>query len=111
MQRIMVIGSPGAGKSTLSVAMAGKLSLPLYHLDKLYWKAGWIETPREMFVSGLLDILRKFVDAPGSREVIILRSTSDVTAFLNDLRATMDANGVQMLARRTFEKSKSINHK
>ena len=41
-QRIAVIGSPGAGKSTLAVAIAGATGLPLFHLDREYWRPGWI---------------------------------------------------------------------
>lgn len=40
MERILVIGSPGTGKSTLSVALSRKLSLPLVHLDQLFWRPG-----------------------------------------------------------------------
>ncbi|QRM27423.1 adenylate kinase [Microvirga sp. VF16] len=41
MQRILVIGSPGAGKSTLASRLAGRLDLPLIHLDKEYFGPGW----------------------------------------------------------------------
>lgn len=34
-QRIMVLGPSNAGKSTLSVALSNKLSLPVVHLDQL----------------------------------------------------------------------------
>lgn len=40
-QRILVVGSPGAGKSTFSKELAKITGLPLYHLDKLYWKENW----------------------------------------------------------------------
>lgn len=42
--RILVIGSPGAGKSTLSRALAATTGLPLVHLDQAYWRPGWVET-------------------------------------------------------------------
>jgi len=41
MQRILVIGSPGAGKSTLASRIAGHLGLPLIHLDREYFRPGW----------------------------------------------------------------------
>lgn len=46
MQRVLIIGSGGAGKSTLARALAARTGLPLIHLDALYWQPGWIETPR-----------------------------------------------------------------
>jgi adenylate kinase family enzyme len=41
MRRVLVIGSPGAGKSTLSRQLAAKLGLPVVHLDKVFWGPGW----------------------------------------------------------------------
>ena len=41
MQRILVIGSPGAGKSTLASRIAGRLGVPPIHLDREYFGPGW----------------------------------------------------------------------
>jgi adenylate kinase family enzyme len=41
MQRIMVVGSSGAGKTTLANSLAEKLRLPVIHLDTHYWLPGW----------------------------------------------------------------------
>ncbi len=41
-RRVVVTGLAGAGKSTLSVALAAKTGLPLVHLDLHYWKPGWV---------------------------------------------------------------------
>ena len=57
MQRILVIGSPGAGKSTLSHQLAKRASLPLFHLDKLHWLPGWIERDRDEARAELCDVL------------------------------------------------------
>jgi len=43
MRRVLIIGSPGAGKSTLSRELAQRTGLPLHHLDRLYWNPGWVE--------------------------------------------------------------------
>lgn len=46
MQRVLVIGISGAGKSTFSRALANMTGLPLIHLDKEFWRPGWVQTPR-----------------------------------------------------------------
>lgn len=33
--RILVIGSPGSGKSTLSLRLHEKYHVPLYHIDEI----------------------------------------------------------------------------
>lgn len=47
MNKIVVIGSGGAGKSTLSKQLGQLLDVPIFHLDALYWKPGWVLTPEE----------------------------------------------------------------
>jgi adenylate kinase family enzyme len=46
MRRVLVIGSPGAGKSTLSTELARRTGLPLVHLDQHAWLPGWVELER-----------------------------------------------------------------
>ncbi len=45
MERIAILGSAGAGKSWLARQLAEILDLPVVHLDRLYWKPGWVATP------------------------------------------------------------------
>lgn len=47
MKRILIIGSAGSGKSTLSQKLGSILHLPIIHLDKHYWKPNWVPTPNE----------------------------------------------------------------
>jgi adenylate kinase family enzyme len=47
MQKVLVIGSSGAGKSVFAARLAERTGLPLIHLDAVYWKPGWVKTPKE----------------------------------------------------------------
>ena len=47
MKRIIIIGSGGAGKSTLARQLGERLHLDVYHLDALMWRPGWVMAPRE----------------------------------------------------------------
>ena len=57
MRRVLVIGSAGAGKTTLAIRLGELLGLPVIHLDSLYWQPGWKETPKDSWrqiVAGLV---------------------------------------------------------
>jgi adenylate kinase family enzyme len=41
MRRVLVIGSPGAGKTRLSTQLAAKLAVPIHYLDHHHWLPGW----------------------------------------------------------------------
>lgn len=45
MQRILVTGNAGAGKTSLAHILANQLDLPYFGLDSIVWKSGWVKTP------------------------------------------------------------------
>ena len=59
MQRILVIGCGGAGKSVFSRALGEKLGLPVVHLDRLFWLPGWHEQTPAAFDAALETELAK----------------------------------------------------
>jgi adenylate kinase family enzyme len=49
MRRVVIVGCGGAGKSTLARALSERTGLPVFHLDRAFWKSGWVESSREAF--------------------------------------------------------------
>ncbi len=49
MERIIVIGCGGSGKTTLSHQLGDLLSIPVHHLDRLFWDPGWVKVERNAF--------------------------------------------------------------
>ena len=46
MKKLIIIGSPGAGKSTLATKLGSILGIPVVHLDSFFWKPGWLRTTK-----------------------------------------------------------------
>ena len=56
-RRILVVGSGGAGKSTLARELARQTGLPLVHLDRYFWQPGWVGTPTAQWRSVVADLV------------------------------------------------------
>lgn len=57
MQRVMIVGTSGVGKTTLAGHVARVTGLPVVHLDMLAWRAGWVRRPAAEFERELDDVL------------------------------------------------------
>ena len=57
MHRILIIGSAGAGKSTLSRALGAATGIPVIHLDAEFWQPGWKETQRDTWTARVSELL------------------------------------------------------
>ena len=57
MKKIIVIGCPGSGKSTLSLQLQRLTGIPLYHLDMMYWNADKTTVEKSVFLSRLDEVM------------------------------------------------------
>jgi adenylate kinase family enzyme len=86
MQKILVIGSGGAGKSTLAVRLAECTGLPLIHLDALYWRAGWKEPSENEWAAKVEELIRGerwIMDGNYSRTLDVRLAACDTVIFLD----------------------------
>ncbi len=59
MQKVIVIGCSGAGKSTFARRLRGRTGLPLYYLDMLWHRPDRTTVSREEFDARLGEILKR----------------------------------------------------
>ena len=86
MKRVMVIGCPGAGKSTFSRKLQEKTGLPLYYLDMIWHRPDRTNVSREKFDERLGEITRRdqwILDGNYLRTMKVRLEASD-TVFLLD---------------------------
>ena len=55
----MIIGSPGAGKTTLAKQIGAMLDIEVIHLDWLFWKEGWQKTVKSERTRILYPIIQR----------------------------------------------------
>ncbi|MEX0838897.1 MAG: topology modulation protein [Parvibaculum sp.] len=89
MQRILVIGCSGGGKSTLARRLGEKLALPVVHLDVLFWKPGWVESSYDEFrpkVAAAVAEDRWVIDGSFSRTFDIRLPRADTIVWVDQPR-------------------------
>jgi adenylate kinase family enzyme len=88
---VLVIGSGGAGKSTLARRISEAAALPLVHLDRLFWRPGWVATPREEWerqVAELVAGARWVLDGNYGGTMALRLAAADTVVFLDVPRIT-----------------------
>lgn len=59
MNRILVIGINGAGKSTIARRLGKKLNIKVFHLDKYYWKKNWDKPEKKQWRKTVKKLIQK----------------------------------------------------
>ena len=86
MKKVIVIGCPGSGKSSISRALHNKTGIPLYHLDMMYWNADKTTVEKGVFLERLSDVLEKdewIIDGNYGSTMELRMAACDTVIFLN----------------------------
>ena len=86
MKKVIVIGCPGSGKSTVSRALHNKTGIPLYHLDMMYWNADKTTVEKSIFFERLSDVLEKdewIIDGNYGSTMELRMAACDTVIFLD----------------------------
>lgn len=57
MRKVIIIGSGGAGKSTLAGKLGKLTGLPVIHLDREYWRPNWEKTPADEWEARVKELI------------------------------------------------------
>ena len=86
MQRVVVVGTSGSGKTTVAAGIAERLSLPQVELDSIHWAPNWTEIPDEEFRENVAEVANRDAwVADGNYRAVrdILWSRADTVVWLD----------------------------
>ncbi|MBC8531485.1 AAA family ATPase [Christensenellaceae bacterium NSJ-53] len=102
MERILIIGGNGCGKTTLARELSERLGLPLVHLDALYWRDNWKSVSEPEFDALLLEELRKprwVIDGNIIRTLPLRLEYCDTVIYMDFSRVQCVCGAVKRLIR------------
>lgn len=108
LTRILIVGCPGSGKSTLALQLAALTSIPVVHLDRLYWRPGWTNASSEEFDRTLEQALAAeqfIIDGNFSRTLPRRMAAADAVILL-DLPRLQCLFGALMRVARSYGKTR-----
>ena len=86
MERIQIMGCSGAGKSTLARKLGDITGLPVIHIDRLFWKSGWVESTKAEIdgkILAVVDEQKWILDGNYSRTLQVRLDRCDLVIYLD----------------------------
>ena len=97
MNKVIVIGCPGSGKSTFSRTLHELTGLPLYHLDLLNWNSDKTTVDKKVFIEKLKNVIAQdsWIIDGNYGSTIELRLKECDTVFFLDYPVDVCIDGVK----------------
>jgi adenylate kinase family enzyme len=86
VQRIMIIGRSGSGKSTFAVKLSKIVNIPIFHLDKYFFESNWIERNYNDFLAMQIEMVAKsnwIIDGNSTRSYELRYKRADLCLYFN----------------------------
>jgi adenylate kinase family enzyme len=90
-RRVLVIGNAGAGKTTFAIQLARITGRPLIHMDRYYWRPGWIPTPEDVWQRRVAELVKGdswIMDGNYSNSLAVRLARCDAVVFFDLPRLT-----------------------
>ena len=96
MNKVIIIGCPGSGKTTFAEKLQKCTGLPLYYLDAIWHKPDKTHIPREEFDQRIVEIFEtpRWIIVGNYKRTIEMRMKQCDTVFLFDLPVEVCLQGV-----------------
>lgn len=85
-KKYMIFGRPGSGKTTLALKLHKSTNIPLYHLDKYFFLANWVERPTEEFLALQRELVNQdawIIDGNCISSLEMRYAKADVCLYMN----------------------------
>lgn len=85
-KKVMIMGRPGSGKSTFSIQLQQILKIPLFHLDKYFFEANWVQRNYQDFLNQQQSLVNQccwIIDGNSSKSLELRYSRADVCLYFN----------------------------
>lgn len=103
MQRVLVMGSSGSGKSSFAMRLSEITGIPFVSLDALFWKPGWVKSDKAEFRERVSEAARQprwIMDGNFQSHLVELRrDVSDTVIWFDLPRSTCMLGILKRIAR------------
>ena len=82
----MIFGRPGSGKSTFALKLSRQTGIPVYHLDRYFYEADWVERNYREFLDIQQNLVNKkfwIIDGNSTKSLEMRYSQAHLVLYFN----------------------------